>query len=353
MNAYDGSMSFYVADPDDPIIRAWEGVFPDAFKPISEMPESLRAHIRYPQGIFDAQTTQFAKYHVTDPGVFYQGVQFWQVPHSGNPNGSPAQLPLESFYVQMRVPGRDRDDFMLLQPMVLQNRNNMIAWVAAFNDYPTTYGQVSVFDFPENSNIFGPVQMQSLIQQNDAISQQITLWEGAGSHVVLGNLLVIPLEDTLMYVEPVYLQSQNSPLPVFQKVVIGTPTQVVWGNSLSDALTKIYEGQGTTNGGGPSPGGSPTPAPTATGTAAQTPTASSTASPGASPLPSPNLNGTAQELIAEANAHYEAAQEALRAGDLGKYQEEMNTVGQILAKLQSMLGTPAPTLVPSASPSGQ
>jgi uncharacterized membrane protein (UPF0182 family) len=353
MNAYDGSMSFYVSDPNDPIVNAWQGVFPDLFKPLSQMPESLQAHIRYPQGIFDAQTAQYGKYHVTDPGVFYQGVQFWQVPQGGNPNGSPSQLPLESFYVEMRVPGRSSDDFMLLQPMALKDRNNMIAWVAAFNDYPTTYGQVSVFDFPENLNIFGPVQMQSLIQQNNNISQQITLWEGAGSHVVLGNLLVIPLEDTLMYVEPVYLQSQNSPLPVFQKVVVGTPTQVVWGNSLADALTQIYAGQGTTGGGGTTPGGSPTPSPSesTSATPAATPTVSATPSVG--PIPSLNLNGTAQELIAQASAHYEAAQAALRAGDLGKYQSEMDLVGRILAQLQTQLGTPVPTLGPAASPSGQ
>jgi uncharacterized membrane protein (UPF0182 family) len=351
MNAYDGSMSFYVADPNDPIIRAWEGVFPGVYKPVGDMPEGLQSHIRYPQGIFDAQTVQFAKYHVTDPGVFYQGVQFWQVPVSPTTSsGGPTQLALQSFYVEMRVPGDSADTFMLLQPMVLQNRPNMIAWVAAYNDYPTTYGQVKVFDFPESTNVFGPVQMESLIQQNQQISQQITLWEGAGSHVVLGNLLVIPLEDTLMYVEPVYLQAANSPLPVFQKVVVGTPTQIVWGNSLTDALTQIYAGQGTT-GGGTSPGGSPGPSPTPGASAGPTATPAITATPG--PLPSLNLSGTAQQLIAEANAHYEAAQAALRAGDLGKYQEEMNTVGQILAKLQSTLGTPAPTLVPSATPSGQ
>lgn len=356
MNAYDGSMSFYVADPNDPIIKDWEGVFPGVYKPLSEMPESIQVHIRYPQGIFDAQTTQYGKYHVTDPSAFYQGVQVWQVPHGGNPGGSPSVLPLESFYVEMRVPGNSGDDFMLLQPMVLQNRNNMIAWVAAYNDYPTTYGQVSVFDFPENSNIFGPVQMQSLIQQNNAISQQITLWEGSGSHVVLGNLLVIPLQDTLMYVEPVYLQAQNSPLPVFQKVVIGTPTQVVWGNSLSDALTQIYEGQGTT-GGGTNPGGTPSPGPSSSASASSTIGVSPT--PTVGPLPSLNLNGTPQELIAEANTHYEAAQQALRNGDLGTYQSEMNIVGQILQQLQTQLGTPLPSVLPTTlpaplpSPSGQ
>jgi uncharacterized membrane protein (UPF0182 family) len=337
MNAYDGSMTFYVSDPKDPIIQAWEGVFPGAFKPLSDMPVDLQAHIRYPQDMFDAQTAQFGEYHVTDPGVFYQKTQFWQVPQSSSSSASgPAQLPLESFYVEMRVPGQTGDSFMLLQPMVLQNRNNMISWVAAYNDYPASYGQVSVFDFPESSNVFGPVQMESLIQQNQAISQQITLWEGAGSHVVLGNLLVIPLQDTLMYIEPVYLQAANSPLPVFQKVVVGTPTQVVWGNSLTDALAQIYAGQGATGGSpgsspGALPGASATPA--ATATAAGTPTA----------LPSFTLSGTAQQLIAQANAHYQAAQQALRSGDLATYQQEMNTVGQLLTQLENVLGTPAPS----------
>ena len=342
MNAYDGSTSFYVADPNDPIIKAWQGVFPGVYKPITDMPAALQSHIRYPQDFFNAQTTMFGKYHVTDPGVFYQGVQFWQVPQSkGGSSSGPEQLPLESYYVQMRVPGKNTDDFMLLQPMVLQSRNNMIAWVAAYNDYPKTYGQVSVFDFPENANIFGPVQIQSLLQQNKDISQQITLWEGAGSHVVMGNLLVIPLQDTLMYVEPVYLQSQSNALPVFQKVVVGTPTQVVWGNSLSDALSQIYAGQGATSGGGA--GGSP--GPSASGIPVATATPGVSATPGATPsaLPSVNLSGNAQQLIAEANSHYQAAQDALKAGDLGKYQTEMNIVGQILNQLGQSLGTPAPS----------
>ncbi len=159
--------------------------------------------------------------------------------------------------------------------------------------------------------------------------------------MVLGNLLVIPLQNTLMYVEPVYLQAQNSPLPVFQKVIVGTPTQVVWGNSLSDALAQIYAGQGTTGttpGGSPTPGASPTPAASGASTPVPTP---------AGPLPSVNLTGTPQQLIAEASAHYDAAQAALRAGDLGKYQTEMNTVGQILAQVQNLIGTPAPSPAPS------
>jgi hypothetical protein len=331
-------MSFYVADPSDPIIRSWEGVFPGLFQPISSMPSDIRAHIRYPQDLFDAQTFQFGKYHVTDPSVFYQKTQFWAIPQSQTASGGPTQLPLSSFYVEMRVPGQSADDFMLLQPMVLQGRNNMISWIAAYNDYPTTYGQVSYFEFPVSSNVFGPVQMESLISQNQQISQQITLWEGAGRHVVLGNLQVIPLQNTLMYVEPVYLQASNSPLPVFQKVVVGTPTQVVWGNSLADALNQIYAGQGTTGPGGTTPGGTPTPSPATTPSVTQSPTTT----PTVGPQPSLNLSGTAQQLIAEANTHYQLAQQALRNGDLATYQQEMNTVGRILAQLQTVLGTPAP-----------
>jgi uncharacterized membrane protein (UPF0182 family) len=155
---------------------------------------------------------------------------------------------------------------------------------------------------------------------------------------VLGNLLVIPLQNTLMYVEPVYLQASNSPLPVFQKVVVGTPTQVVWGNSLADALNQIYAGQGTTGPGGTTPGGTPTPSPATTPSVTQSPTTT----PTVGPQPSLNLSGTAQQLIAEANTHYQLAQQALRNGDLATYQQEMNTVGRILAQLQTVLGTPAP-----------
>ena len=340
MDAYDGSMKFYVADPTDPIIQAWEGVFPSLFTPIAEMPKDLQAHIRYPEDLFNAQTAQFARYHVTDPGVFYQGNDVWQVPQSSDSaaNTSPQQLALEAFYVQMRVPGSANPEFMLLQPMVPQGRKNMIAWVAAHNDYAGAYGQVSVFDFPRDSNVFGPEQIQALIAQNPSISQQITLWGQVGSKVILGNLLVIPLQTSLMYIEPVYLQASTNGLPVFQKVILGTPSQIVWGNTLADALNQIYAGQGATGAApGSSPGTSPSSAP-ATG-----PT--STATPAGTPaaLPSVSLSGTAQQLVAQANAHYDAAQQALRNGDLATYQKEMNIVGQLLTQLQGQLGTPAPS----------
>ena len=336
MDAYDGSMKFYVADPKDPIIQAWQGVFPNLFTPIDQMPADLQSHIRYPEDMFNAQTTQYEKYHVTDPGVFYQGNDVWQVPQNADSSStaSPQQLALEAYYVEMRVPGSSQPEFMLLQPMVPQNRKNMIAWVAAHNDYGDAYGTTSVFDFPRDASIFGPEQIQALIAQNPVISQQITLWGQVGSTVILGNLLVIPLQQSLMYIEPVYLKASNNGLPVFQKVIVGTPTQIVWGNTLDDALKQIYAGAGSTGGTpGSSPGSSPGVTATPTGTAAGTPT----------PLPSINLSGTAQQLIAQANAHYAAAQQALHNGDLATYQQEMNIVGQLLTQLGTMLGTPAPS----------
>jgi uncharacterized membrane protein (UPF0182 family) len=353
MDAYDGTTTFYVADPNDPIIQAWEGVFPGTFKPLSQMAADIRGdatnpgHLRYPEDMFNAQTSQFEKYHVTDPGVFFQKGDIWQVPQngsttSGGGSNPPEQLPLEAYYVQMRMPGQANPEFLLLQPMALSGRPNMIAWVAARND-PANYGQVSVFDFPVNSNVFGPLQMEGLVTQNPQISQQITLWASSGSQVVLGNLLVIPLQNSLLYIEPVYLKSTNNPLPVFQKVVVGTPSQVVWGNSLQDALNQIYAGQGTTTpGGSPAPGASASP-----GASPNQPTAAPTTVGTPTPLPSISLSGNAQQLIAEASQHYQAAQIALGNKDLATYQKEMDIVGRLLAQLQSVVGTPAP------SPSGQ
>ena len=356
MNAYDGTMSFYVADPKDPIIQAWEGVFPGLFKPLSDMPVSIRGdatdpgHLRYPADMFAAQTAQFAKYHVTDPSVFYQNNDVWQLPPSADTGGTTGtqQLGLQAYYLQMRIPGQANPEFVLVQPMLPQGRQNMIAWVAAHND-PSDYGQVSVFDFPRETNVLGPQQIQALIAQNKDISGQITLWGQVGSKVILGNLLVVPLQDSsghneLLYVEPVYLQAANNGLPIFQKVILATQTQTVWGNSLEDALNQVYAGQGTTTSGGtPSPGASATASAALSPPATSTPAATVTPSETPAALPSVTLTGTTQQLIAEANAHFQAAQAAAGRGDWTTYGKEMQTVSQLLGQLQLLEGTPAPS----------
>ena len=337
MDAYDGTMSFYVSDPTDPIIQAWQGVFPGVFKPMADMPSDLKPHLRYPVDMFNAQTAQFANYHVTDPGVFFQGNDLWHVPTNTGSNGGPTQLPLEPYYVQMRVPGDANPEFVLLQPIVLNGRNNMIAWVAAHMD-PATYGQVSVFDFPRATNVYGPVQMESLIASTPTISQQITLWNTNGSKVTLGNLLVIPLKNSLLYVEPVYLAASSNALPAFQKVVVTNGSTIVWGNTLQDALTQLYAAEAANPGSSPSPGGSPSPTSGATPTPTATPNVTATPNPSSTPL-----STSAQQLISEASQHYAAAQDALGKKDLATYQREMDIVGQLLAQLAQVVGTPAPS----------
>jgi uncharacterized membrane protein (UPF0182 family) len=342
MDAYDGTTTFYVADPTDPIIQAWEGVFPGVFHPLSDMSPDLQAHLRYPESMYNAQTSVFGTYHVTDPSVFYSTTDVWKVMrNSGSTNKGIDQLPLEAYYVEMQVPGQSKPglpEFLLLQPMVPNNRPNMIAWVAAHND-PGSYGKVEVFNFPGSSTILGPTQIQALIAANQQASKDLSLWSTQGSTVTMGNLLVVPLQDSILYVEPVYVQSANNPIPVLQKVALaGGGGQIVWGDPvLETALQQLASGGGTTPGASPSPGASPGTSPT--------PSLSPTATPAGSPtaLPSVSLNGTAQQLADQASAHYTAAQQALRNGDLATYQAEMDKVGQLLTQLGKVLGTPAPS----------
>ncbi len=326
VDAYDGTTTFYVADPGDPLVRAWQGVFPDLFRPIDELPSGLRAHLRVPEELFNVQTRVFATYHVQDPQTFYRNDDLWTVP--AFPTGG-QQLPLEAYYVIMRMPMETDAEFLLLQPMVPTSRPNMIAWIAARMD-GDLYGATRVYRFPRDTSIFGPAQIEARIDQDPIISSQITLWGQVGSTVVRGNLVVIPVQDTLLYLEPVYLQSTSSQFPEFQKIIVASPTKVVWGNTLAEALQLLVAG-------GPGPGPSPSP------------------SPGASPTPGPSAGptpgaGDVQGLILYANEHYELAQLALRDGDLARYAAEMELVGQALQQLGSLVApTPSPAQ-PTATP---
>jgi uncharacterized membrane protein (UPF0182 family) len=315
MDAYDGTMTFYVADPNDPIIRAYEGIFPSLFKPMTAMPEDLRGHLRVPEELFNVQTRVFGRYHVTDPSTFFRNDDLWSPP-SGQTNAQ--SLPSEAYYVIMRMPGEQDPEFLLLQPMVPTNRPNMIAWVAARNDAPN-YGAVRYYKFPSDTTIFGPAQIEARIDQDPVISAQITLWSQSGSTVIRGNLIVVPVGDSLIYLQPVYLQSTSSRFPEFQRIVVASPTTVVWGRTLSEALGLLLQGGGT-------PGPTPTPGP------GPTPTV------GPSATPTPGLPSDVAALIAYANDHFEAAQRALRAGDFATYGREIELVREALAKLDALAG---------------
>ncbi len=330
MDAYDGTMTFYVADPADPLIRAWQGVFPTLFRPMSELPAGLRPHLRVPEELFNVQTRVFAKYHVTDPLTFFQGDDLWTVPQ--NPTSESGSLPLEAYYVYMRMPGETNPEFLLLQPMVPKERPNMIAWVAARSD-GDAYGAVRVYRFPRDTSIFGPVQIEARIDQDPVISSQVTLWNQSGSQVVRGNLIVIPVQDSIIYLEPIYLQSTGSAIPEFTKIVVASPTKVAWGDTLEEALNLLLAG-------GPTPTPTPTPTPGASPPPGSSPTPSPTSGPNVTPPPA-----DVQALVHYANEHFVAAQEALRNGDFAAYGAEMAEVEKTLRQLDIVVGgspSPAP-----------
>ena len=255
MDAYDGTMHLYVSDPSDPLIRAWQGIFPTLFTANDQMPAGIASHLRVPEELFNVQTRVFGQYHVTQPLVFFSNNDRWTVPDAQTNEQS---LPSEAYYVVMRMPGEPKAEFLLLQPMIAANRPNMIAWVAARNDAPN-YGTVRAYQFPADTTIFGPAQIEARIDQDPTISAQITLWNQSGSRVIRGNLLVVPVGDSLVYLQPVYLQSTSAAFPEFQKIVVASPTTVVWGNSLKEALNLLLAKQGSTPGPSPSPGATPTP----------------------------------------------------------------------------------------------
>lgn len=335
IDAYDGTTTFYAADPGDPILRAYEGVFPGMFHPLSELSPDLDAHLRTPEELFDVQTNQYGQYHVTNPLAFFQREDVWTVP---TPQSNSQVLPPEPYYVVMRLPGETQPEFLLLQPMIPAGRPNMIAWVAARND-PGVRGQVISYHFPADTTIFGPAQVEALIDQTPEISSQFSLWDQAGSNVVRGNLIVIPVRDSLLYLQPVYLKSTGSSFPAFQRIIVASPQKVVWASTLTDALNMLLAG-GPTPGPSPGPGQSPGPTPSAS------PGASSTPAPSTGPIPA-DVSG----LIAYANSHFEAAQAALRAGDFARYGQEIELVRQALARLSVLTGSAPASAVPSPSPS--
>jgi uncharacterized membrane protein (UPF0182 family) len=324
-DVYTGEMTFYVSDPADPIVRTYARIFPTLFKPLESISAGLRSHLRVPEEMFNVQTRTFARYHVQDPAAFYNNEDLWTVPTGTT---STQALANEAYYVVMRMPGETDPEFLLLQPMVPSTRPNMIAWVAARMDDPN-YGVVRVYQFPQNTSVLGPNQIEAKIDADPIIAAQTTLWDQSGSKVIRGNLIVMPVQDSLIYLQPVYLQSANSAFPEFQRIVVATSQKIVWGRSLTEALELLLAG-----GPGPSPSPGPTPSPTP-GTS---PTPAPSGSPGASPPA-----GDVAALVAYANDHFDRAQAALRAGDFATYGAEMAKVQEALRQLNALVKlSPAP-----------
>ncbi|MEB3273800.1 MAG: UPF0182 family protein [Prochlorothrix sp.] len=237
VDAYNGSVNFYVADPSDPLIQTWSQVFPTLFQPLEAMPAALRQHLRYPSQLFKVQSEQLLTYHMTDPQVFYNREDQWQVPQEIY--GGEAQQ-IESYYLIMRLPTEENEEFILLNPFTPVSRNNLVGWLAGRSD-GDNYGKLLLYEFPKQRLIFGPEQIEARINQDPVISQRISLWNQQGSRAVQGNLLVIPLDDSLLYVEPLYLEAERNSLPTLVRVIVVHENRIVMAETLEKALNALVE----------------------------------------------------------------------------------------------------------------
>ena len=237
IDAYHGSVSFYIADPSDPIVTTWAKIFPDLFKPMSAMPVSLRRHLRYPQDYFKIQSDRLMTYHMTDPQVFYNREDQWQIPTEIY--GDKPRL-VEPYYLITSLPTVPVPEFTLLLPYTPQQRTNLVAWLAARSD-GENYGKLLLYTFPKQRQIFGPEQIEARINQDPAISSQISLWNRQGSRVVQGNLLIVPIEQSLLYVEPLYLEATQNQLPTLVRVIVAYENRIVMAETLPQALTALFK----------------------------------------------------------------------------------------------------------------
>ncbi|HHY92480.1 MAG TPA: UPF0182 family protein, partial [Firmicutes bacterium] len=253
IDAYDGTTTFYLADPSDPLAQAFGRAYPGLFKPLGSMPQELKAHLHYPQGFFAVQASAYTRYHMKNPRVFYNNEDAWNI---ATEIFGENQQPVEPYYVILRLPDETKEEFVLMQPFTPINKQNMVGWLAARMD-PGHYGELLAFRFPKDRLVYGPMQIESRIDQDPNISRELTLWGQRGSRVIRGNLLVIPLRDSVLYVEPIYIQADNpNSLPEVQRVVAAQGDRLTMAPTLEEALRQIVLGPAPT---APPPATRPTP----------------------------------------------------------------------------------------------
>ncbi len=223
-------------DSLDPIAATYQRIFPDLFKPFAAMPADLQKHIRYPEDLFLIQAQLYQAYHMEAADVFYNREDLWQFPRQPGGNGTARMVP---YYIIMRLPGETQAELFLMLPMVPSRRDNMIAWLAARCDAPD-YGKLIVYEFPKEKLVYGPFQIEALINQNTYISQQLSLWNQMGSRVIRGNLLVIPIENSILYVSPLYLRAEQGQLPELKRVIAAYGDHVVMEATLTEALSALF-----------------------------------------------------------------------------------------------------------------
>jgi len=316
VDAYDGTMKFYVTDENDPLIRCWSAVFPGLFESADNAPEGLRAHFRYPLDYFKVQSEVYRVYHMTDTNTFYNREDVWMTTPSGY------ERRIQPNYVTMQLMDEPDPEFTLIAPFMPVGRNNLIGWMAARCD-PKHYGELVVYRFPKQELIFGPSQIDALIDQNPVISSQLSLWSQRGSDVIRGDLLVIPIGKSLLYVQPLYLKAERGELPELKRVILSTGGRVAWGETFDKALEELLgAGAGKADKDAPQPASVVKPE----------------SAPPQAAVPEEVGGDELRTLIKRARDHYEKAQEASRSGDWARYGSELKALEETLADIDHAAG---------------
>jgi uncharacterized protein len=327
VDAYTGEVTLYAFDEQDPILRAWRKAFPNLFQPEDAIPDSLRAHLRYPEDLFSIQTWIYASYHIGNPDDFYSKEDFWALPddrageirRQEDTGGLAAATSVKArpYYLLTKLPDRPAPEFVLVMPFTPNGKENMVSYLAAQAD-PADYGKLTLFSLDRSRTILGPTQVNARILATPAISSSLTLLNQQGSRVILSNLLIVPVKDSLLYVQPIFVQgSAPNSFPLLQRVAVFYNNQVGYADNLTDAIAAVVSGQ------------QPTPTPPDDGGAVQPPPP---ASPGG------GGNQSVQTLLTQANQEYQAAQRALQDGNLAEYQSHINQMGRLIQQALSAQG---------------
>lgn len=307
IDAYDGTLEAYAADPGDPVLKTWEAAFPGIIRPFAEMGEDLRAHIRYPDDLFRTQAALYTTYHMDEAEEFYHREDQWQIPVV-----SPGEESVPYMrHIVMRLPDEPEAEFIYMAPFTPRGKDNLAAWMVARND-GANYGKLRVYRFPRQSLVFGPRQIENRINQDTEIARQVSLWDQRGSQVIRGDLLVIPIDEALLYVQPLYLQAEGGRIPELKRVLVAYENQVVMRETLDQALQALFAG------GGDVP------------ESHAVPIAAEAGAPAGAPA---QADAALRQLLQDARRLYQSAIEAQREGDWARYGEEMRRLGEVLERI--------------------
>jgi len=321
VDAYDGTVTLYVVDEEDPLIKAWDRVFPGKLTPLSQASDDLRAHFRYPEDMFRVQAALFETYHIAEADEFYTKEDAWAIPAEVSVTASATGRPLRPYYLLMKLPGEDTEEFALIQPFTPARKNNLTGWLAGRSD-GEHYGQLKAYAMPPDRTVYGPAQVQARINQDDRVASQVTLWDQSGSRVIYGNLLVIPVGDSLLYAQPLFLRAESSEIPELRRIVLVQGDRVVMEETLAGALQALFGAAPPDDGAQPEVD-----------------------------TPAGEMDPAVARIIDQALSHFDAAERALREGDLATYRRETLEAQRLLREAQRRMRPGGAGEQPAASPS--